>query len=46
MDACVMLGKEGQSGWQPSYKEIEDLMREVGFVDIERRFSIVIGKKP
>jgi SAM-dependent methyltransferase len=45
MDAFVMLGKEGQSGWQPSYGEIEDLMREVGFVDIERRFSIVFGKK-
>jgi hypothetical protein len=46
MDAFVMLGKEGQSGWQPSYSEVEDLMREMGFVDIERRFSIVFGKKP
>jgi hypothetical protein len=46
MDAFVMLGKEGQSGWQPSYSEVEDLMREVGFVDIERSFGTVIGKKP
>jgi SAM-dependent methyltransferase len=46
MDAFVMLGKDGQSGWQPSYGEVEDLMREIGFTDFERRFSLVIGKKP
>ena len=36
----------GREGWQPSYSEIEDLMREVGFVDLERKFELVIGRKP
>jgi SAM-dependent methyltransferase len=44
-DAFVMLGKEGQSGWQPSYIEVEELMREVGFVNTERRYNFVLGRK-
>jgi hypothetical protein len=36
----------GREGWQPSYREVEDLLRDVGFVDIERQFEMVIGRKP
>ncbi len=38
----------GKNGWQPTYGEVEEMMEEVGFVDIERRFDIfghVIGRK-
>jgi SAM-dependent methyltransferase len=34
--------------WQPTYGEVEEMMRDVGFVDLERRFDIfgvVIGRK-
>lgn len=36
----------GREGWQPTYSEVEDMMREVGFVDLERKFELVIGRKP
>jgi hypothetical protein len=36
----------GRDGWQPTYGEVEDMLRETGFVDIERRFDLVIGRKP
>ena len=39
----------GRDTWQPTYGEVESMMREVGFVDLERRFDIfglVIGRKP
>jgi hypothetical protein len=36
----------GKDGWQPDYGEVEELMRAVGFVDIERRLTLVIGRKP
>jgi 3-hydroxy-5-methyl-1-naphthoate 3-O-methyltransferase len=39
----------GKDGWQPTYGEVEEMMEEVGFVDLERRFDIfglVIGRKP
>lgn len=36
----------GREGWQPTYGEVENLMWEVGFVDIERKFELVIGRKP
>jgi hypothetical protein len=45
-DAFLMLGKEGQSGWQPSYAEIEELLRDTGFEQVERRQGLVLGKKP
>ena len=43
MFQAILMGREG---WQPTYSEIEDLMREVGFVDLERKFELVIGRKP
>jgi SAM-dependent methyltransferase len=36
----------GREGWQPTYGEVEDMMRQVGFVDLERKFELVIGRKP
>jgi hypothetical protein len=39
----------GRDTWQPTYGEVEEMMREAGFVDLERRFDIfglVIGRKP
>jgi ubiquinone/menaquinone biosynthesis C-methylase UbiE len=38
----------GNDTWQPTYGEVEEMMAEVGFVDLERRFDIyglVIGRK-
>lgn len=45
-DAFLLVGKEGQSGWQPSYAEMEELLREEGFEQVERRKELVIGRKP
>ncbi len=46
LNAFVMIGQEGRSGWQPTYAELEALLAEVGFVGIERRQELVIGRKP
>lgn len=46
MEAMFQAFLMGREGWQPSYSEIENLMREVGFVDLERKFELVIGRKP
>ena len=38
----------GRDTWQPTYGEVEAMLQEVGFVDLERRFDIfgiVIGRK-
>jgi 3-hydroxy-5-methyl-1-naphthoate 3-O-methyltransferase len=38
----------GNDTWQPTYGEVEEMLQEVGFVDLERRFDIyglVIGRK-
>jgi SAM-dependent methyltransferase len=39
----------GRDTWQPTYGEVEAMMAQVGFVDLERRFEIhdglVIGRK-
>ena len=35
-----------REGWQPTYGDVEDMMREVSFVDLERKFELVIGRKP
>lgn len=44
-DGFVLLGKEGKSGWQPTYSEMEELMKEAGFHDVERRPNLVVGRK-
>ncbi|HXO22135.1 MAG TPA: methyltransferase [Thermoanaerobaculia bacterium] len=44
--AFIVLGKDGKGGWQPTYGEAEDLLREAGFTDLERRFDLVIARKP
>ena len=36
----------GKNGWQPDYSEAEELLRETGFVDVERKLTLVIGRKP
>ncbi len=46
MEAMFQAFLMGREGWQPTYSEIENLMREVGFVDLERKFELVIGRKP
>ncbi len=46
MEAMFQAFFMGREGWQPTYNEIEALMREVGFVDLERKFELVIGRKP
>jgi SAM-dependent methyltransferase len=45
-DAFLLVGREGESGWQPSYAEMEQLLRETGYVDVERRRNLVLGRKP
>ncbi len=45
-DGFVLIGKEGMSGWQPTYAEMENLLREAGFGAVERRPELVIGRKP
>jgi ubiquinone/menaquinone biosynthesis C-methylase UbiE len=36
----------GKDGWQPDFSEGEELMREAGFVDLERKLTLLIGRKP
>lgn len=45
-EAFILLGSEGKSGWQPSYGEMESLLEEAGFEELERRQDLVIGRKP
>lgn len=35
----------GRDGWQPAYGEMEPLMTAAGFVDLERRRNLLIGRK-
>jgi len=44
-DGFVLLGKEGKSGWQPAYGDMERLLKEAGFRGIERRQDLVLGRK-
>lgn len=46
MEALFQAFFMGREGWQPTYGEVEEMMREVGFVDLERKFELVIGRKP
>lgn len=46
MEAMFQAYFMGREGWQPTYAEVEDMMRKVGFVDLERKFELVIGRKP
>jgi SAM-dependent methyltransferase len=46
MEAMFQAFFMGREGWQPTYSEVEDMMREVGYVDLERKFELVIGRKP
>jgi SAM-dependent methyltransferase len=46
MEALFQAFFMGREGWQPTYGEVEDMLREVGFVDLERKFELVIGRKP
>jgi SAM-dependent methyltransferase len=45
-EAFVLLGPEGKSGWQPSYAEMETLLTEAGFTDLERRQDLVLCRRP
>ena len=46
IDALFQAFLMGKDGWQPAYDEVEELMRDTGFVDLERRLTLVIGRKP
>lgn len=46
IDAVFQAFFMGKDGWQPSYGDVEELMKEVGFVDLERKLTLVIGRKP
>jgi hypothetical protein len=48
MEAVFQAFFMAKDGWQPSFGEVEEMMKEVGFVDVERRharFGFVIGRK-
>jgi SAM-dependent methyltransferase len=44
-EAFVLLGPEGKSGWQPSYAEMEALLTEAGFTDLERRQDLILCRR-
>jgi len=46
VQAMWVVGPEERSGWQPSYAEMETMLAGVGFVDVERRECLVLGRKP
>ena len=41
-----VIGPNGKSGWQPTYGEMESLLAEVGFCDVQRDDYLVQGRKP
>ena len=43
--ALMGLGSPGKSGSQPTYSEMEHLLKEEGFSYTERRHNLVIGRK-
>lgn len=46
MEAIMQTFILGDRGWQPSFEEMEQLLAEAGFVDLERRYtSLLIGHK-
>lgn len=44
-EALSVLGPEGKSGWQPTYGEMETVLKEEGFVEFERRKDLLVAKK-
>jgi len=45
LQAMLVLGPEGKSGWQPSYHEMENLLKNMGFHGIEKKYNLVIAYK-
>ncbi len=45
-EAFMMLGAGEKSGWQPSFQEMEEMLGEAGFVDVERRHQLIVASKP
>lgn len=48
MEAVFQAFFMGKDTWQPTYCEVEEMMEEVGFIDLERRsdiYGLVIGRK-
>jgi len=45
MEAVFQAFILNTEGWQPSYKEMSDLASGVGFVDLERRPNLLVGRK-
>jgi len=43
--AIYVLGPDNKSGWQPSYMEMEFIVREVGFKTIERTENLIVCTK-
>jgi SAM-dependent methyltransferase len=44
-EAFILLGQEGKSGWQPTYGDMEGLIKEAGFLDLQRRPGLIIARK-
>ncbi|PWK79545.1 O-methyltransferase [Mucilaginibacter oryzae] len=45
IQSILILGPDQKSGWQPSYSEMEDILKEVGFGKVRRELNLVIAKK-
>jgi 3-hydroxy-5-methyl-1-naphthoate 3-O-methyltransferase len=43
--SLTVLGPGTESGWQPSYKEMEDLLIDSGFKNLKREKNLIIGTK-
>lgn len=44
-EAMTVHGPPGQSGWQASYGEMEVLLAEVGFADLQRVPGLIVARK-
>ena len=40
-----VMRDEGKSGWQPTYAEMEELLREEGFTDVDRQYNLAVGRR-
>lgn len=45
IQAFAVLGAQDKCGWQPTYCEMETLLKEEGFTRIECRHNLVVGQK-
>ncbi|HOW58733.1 MAG TPA: methyltransferase [Candidatus Omnitrophota bacterium] len=45
VQALAVLGRKGQSGWQPTYREMRQILKECGFKTIHQKDQLIVAQK-